>query len=230
MLLRPSRACVTVAGMTAPAPTLGVFIQSHAGREPVLRGLQASLEASDVGTDYRVMMHPEGQTVVEHFFGVLHAMRDSDTDLVLRLEDDALVNRHLRHNLTTWPAIHRPDFGAGWAMSPPLSIHDIIFQKRCDNPVRRKRLIPICVAVMFWRRDMESVIEGCKRWFQQRGGNAMDFALSTAVVDSGRLNYLHDPCIAEHRMQVPSTLNHTIKSADTARGIYRPEWRRAEKV
>jgi hypothetical protein len=112
-------------------------------------------------------------------------------------------------------------------MSPPLSIHDIIFQKRCDNPVRRKRLIPVCVAVMFWRRDMDWILAGSERWFREKGGNAMDFALSAAVADAGKLNYLHDPCLAEHRMQVPSTLRHTIKSADTARGIYREQWRRA---
>jgi len=226
VLLRREPDCATVAGMTTAAPTLGVFVQSHEARAPVLDGLRASLEASDVGLDYRVMLHPSGLTVAEHFLGVLGAMRDSDADLVLRLEDDALVNRHLRHNLTTWPAVHRPDFGAGWAMSPPLSIHDIIFQKRCDNPVRRKRLIPICVAVMFWRRDMDWIIAGSEKWFRERGGNAMDFALSAAVHDAAKLNYLHDPCIAEHRMQVPSTLRHTIKSHDTSRGIYREQWRR----
>lgn len=206
--------------------SLDVFVQTHPGREPVLDGLRESLEASDVGTDYRVMIHPEGNTVVEHFLGVLTAMRDSQADLVLRLEDDSLTNRHLKHNLTTWPAIHQPDFGAGWAMSPPLSIHDIIFQKRCDNPVRRKRLIPVCVAVMFWRKDMDWVIAGCEKWFREQGGNAMDFAMSDAVASAGKLNYLHDPCLAEHRMHVPSTLAHTIKSADTARGIYKEQWRR----
>ena len=208
-------------------PSLGVFVQSHAGREPVLNGLRASLEASDVGTDYRVMMHPSGRTVVEHFLDVLGAMRDSDADLVLRLEDDALVNRHLRHNLTTWPAVHRPDFGAGWAMSPPLSVLDWIYRKRVHNPAR-KRLIPICVAVMFWRRDMDWVIDGCQRWFARHGGDAMDFAMSAAAHDAGRKNYLHDPCLADHRiLGVASTLRHNHKSSDTAAGAYRETWKRA---
>lgn len=208
-------------------PSLGVFVQTHAGREPVLNGLRASLEASDVGSDYQVMVHPPGQSVVEHFFGVLAAMRDAKTDLVLRLEDDAVLNRHLRHNLTTWPAIHRPDFGAGWAMSPPLSVLDWIYRKRVHNPAR-KRLIPICVAVMFWRRDMDWVIAGCERWFAERGGNAMDFAMSAAVHDRGRRNYLHDPCVADHRiLGVASTLAHPHKSSSTAAGAYSPTWRRA---
>jgi hypothetical protein len=213
--------------MTTTKRSLGVFVQSHAGREPVLRGLRESLEASDVGTGYQVLLHPDGQTVVEHFMGVLRAMRDADTDLVLRLEDDALVNRHLAHNLTTWPAIDRPDFGAGWAMSPPLSVLDWIYRKRVHNPAR-KRLIPICVAVMFWRRDMDWVIEGCERWFAKHGGNAMDFAMSAAVHDAKRRNYLHDPCLADHRIHgVPSTLRHHHKSSETAAGAYRETWKRA---
>ncbi len=208
-------------------PTLGVFVQTHAGREPVLSGLRNSLEASDVGSDYQVLVHPPGRSVVEHFHGVLAAMRDSDCDLVLRLEDDAVLNRHLRHNLTTWPAIHRPDFGAGWAMSPPLSVLDWIYHRRCRNPAT-KRLIPICVAVMFWRRDMDWIIAGCERWFDRHGGNAMDFALSAAVHDQGKKNYLHEPCVADHRiLGVASTLSHAHKSSSTAAGAYSPTWRRA---
>jgi hypothetical protein len=211
-------------GMTT---TLGIFVQSHAGREPVLNGLRSSLEASDVGIEYTVMMHPPGHTVVEHFLAVLAAMRDADTDLVLRLEDDAVVNRHVRHNLTTWPAIHRPDFGAGWAMSPPLSVLDWIYRKRVRNP-SRKRLIPVCAAVMFWRRDMEWVIAGCERWFAHHGGNAMDFAMSAAVHDEKKQNYLHDPCVADHRvLGIASTLSHTHKSSSTAAGAYNQNWKRA---
>ncbi len=207
--------------------SLGVFVQSHAGRDPVLKELRASLEASDIGTDYLVMMHPPARTVVEHFLDVLRAMRDADTELVLRLEDDAVVNRHVRHNLTTWPAIHRPDFGAGWAMSPPLSVLDWIYRKRVRNPSRR-RLIPICAAVMFWRRDMDWILAGCERWFAIHGGNAMDFAISAAVHDKGKGNYLHDPCVADHRISgVVSTLAHNHKSCSTAAGAYKPDWKRA---
>lgn len=206
-------------------PRLGVFIQTHAGRGPSLEVLKRSLERSDVGTDYRVMMQ-HGNNVVEHFLGVLRAMRDeTDADLVLRLEDDALVNRYLRHNLTTWPAIRDTKFGAGWAMSPPQSILDIIYRKRCDNPAK-KRLIPICVAVMFWRKDMDWVIEGCERWFRKQRGTAMDFAMSTAVADSGHKNYLHVPCLAEHRINVKSTLGHNHKSSETSGGLFNETWRR----
>jgi hypothetical protein len=209
------------------APTLSVFVQSHPGREPVLQGLQASLEASDVGADYRVLVHPPGRTVVEHFMDVLTVMAEARSDLVLRLEDDAVVNRHVRHNLTSWPAIERADFGAGWAMSPPLSVLDWIYRKRVRNP-SVKRLIPVCAAVMFWRRDMEWVIRGCERWFVAHGGNAMDFALSATVHDAGKRNYLHDPCVADHRiLGVPSTLAHQHKSSSTAAGAYREDWKRA---
>lgn len=208
------------------APSLGVFVQTHSGRGEVLGGLRASLEASDVGAAYEVIVHPPGVTVVEHFMGVLRAMRDSDTDLVLRLEDDALVNRHLRHNLTTWPAIYAANFGAGWAMSPPLNVLDWIYQNRVHNPAR-KRLIPVCVAVMFWRKDMDWIIDGCEGWFSRHGGDAMDFAMSTAVHDRPKKNYLHVPCLAEHRIVgVPSTLRHHHKSIETAAGLYKEHWKR----
>ena len=74
---------------------------------------------------------------------------------------------------------------------------------------------------------MDWVIEGCERWFAAHGGDAMDFAMSTAVADSGKLNHLHDPCLAEHRIRgVASTLRHIHKTSSTSAGIYREQWRR----
>lgn len=206
--------------------SLGIFIQTHPPRAEVLKGLEESLRASDVGEQYVVCQQRPEHGAVAHFFRVLEEMRDSCADLVVRLEDDAVVGRHFRHNVTTWPALHASDFGAGWAMSPPLGYHDVIYKRRCDNPVRKRMYIPVSVAVAFWRRDMEWVIRGCHRWFDRHGGDAMDFAFCEAVRLAGKLNYLADPALAEHRINVASTMKHQHKSSSTTCGTYKPDWRR----
>jgi len=205
--------------------TVAVYVQSHAGRAALVEQLRLTLEASDVGTDYKVLLHPPGQPIADFFHDVLGTMGQSTADLVVRLEDDVLVNRHFRHNTLTWPALHEPSFGMGWLMSPPLGIWDVIYGKRCRNPTAQRQ-IPICVANVFWTRDMPWIIEGSKRWFARHGGTAMDFALSTAVVDGGRMSYLHTPCIAEHNTRAPSTLGHHHKREHTSAGLYRRDWKR----
>ncbi len=204
-----------------------VFIQTLAPRAEVCRVLQDSLEASDWGSEYQLCVQRPEHDVVKHFFRVLEEMRDASADLVVRLEDDALVGKHFRHNLLTWPALHAPDFGAGWGYSPPLNVHDVYYKRRCDNPVRGRMYIPGCVAMVFWRKDMDWVIEGCRKWFEQHGGDAMDFAICEAVRLAGKLNYLADPALAEHRHQVLSALGHQHKgSTSTTLGIYRHDWKR----
>lgn len=205
---------------------IGVYIQTVPGREAVLAGLEQSLQQSDVGRDYTVLQHQPGETVAEFFVRLLRTMSGSHRKLVLRLEDDALVNRHLVHNCTTWEMARQDDFGVGWLYSPPMSVLDYIYQRRVNNPWR-KRLVCGCVGTLFRTADLPWIIEGCERWFAQKGGDAMDFAISSAVYDAGRLLYLHDPPIVEHRTEVKSSLGHAIWPEHSTCGTFRPEWRRS---
>jgi len=205
------------------APGLATFVQTVPGRELVLAGLEQSLRESDAG-DYTVVAHPPGLTVAEFFLALLRTMATSDAELLLRLEDDALVNRHLRHNLTHWAAVAQADFGAGWVYSPALTSCDVTHGRRLQTKLRR-RIIGGGVGILFRRSDMPWMIAGCERWFEEKGGDAMDYAVSDTVYRAGRQLYLHDPPLVEHRMVI-SALGHVVWPYHCTQGAFRRDWRR----
>jgi hypothetical protein len=205
------------------APRLATFVQTVPGRELVLAGLEQSLRESDVGEDYTVVEHPPGVSVAEFFLDVLRTMASSDAELLLRLEDDALVNRHLRHNLTHWAPVGDEDFGAGWIYSPALTSCDVTHKRRL-RVKPRQRIIGGGVGILFRRSDMPWMIEGCERWFGEKGGDAMDYAVSDAVYRAERQLYLHDPPLVEHRI-TKSSLGHPMWPSQCTQGAFKLNWR-----
>ncbi len=83
----------------------------------------ASLDRSDAEGRYRIEREPEGAIAFAHHVAAFEraekACQGADgARLVLRLEDDVIVNEHILHNLSTWPALREPDFGVGWLFLP----------------------------------------------------------------------------------------------------------------
>lgn len=60
------------------------------------------------------MEHPDGMERCRFFRTVLVKMAEAPTDYVIRCEDDIFVNKHILHNLLSWPALSEPTFGCGW--------------------------------------------------------------------------------------------------------------------
>lgn len=100
-----------------PPPRIAVWLHTcfrRAGsRELALT--RESLAASDVGV-YATVEQKPGQNPQQVFLDGWRrvAKAAAGCSHVLRLEDDVLVNRHLRHNLERWAALDEPNFGAGW--------------------------------------------------------------------------------------------------------------------
>lgn len=198
------------------AQVISVVVQAVPNRGEAWERCRESLEASDIGR-YLRLVQPRGATIGQHFIGTLRWALDLDSQFTLRLEDDAIINQHVIHNLWTWPDIWRDDFGAGWAFSP------------VTNTGRwHKREIHGSVGVLLKKSALPQIIEHCERQLaEQPDRTDQDLMLSRAVRDSGLYVYIHHPCLVEHPIDVPSTLGHRhTKIAGTSSGRFSQSWRR----
>jgi hypothetical protein len=195
---------------------ISVVVQAVPNRGEAWERCKASLLASDVG-GFFIMTQPADQTIGQHFLDVLHYALDSPDEYTLRLEDDAIVNRHIIHNLWTWPEIKSADFGAGWAFSPVTN--------RGRWP---RRELHGSVGVLLKRSALPQIISRCEAELDEQPDRTdQDLMLSRAVRDSGLFVYLHSPCLVEHPIDVPSSLGHKhTRSAGTTSGRFSSTWRR----
>lgn len=211
-----------------------VIVQGVPNR-PCWERTRATLEASDVGTRYELLLQPPGLPARQHCLNVLRRMAEAQTPLVLRLEDDAIVNRYLLHNLATWPVIHETRFGAGWGFSPGnygQHIYDHIFQRQHDGNGRWVNAPQIhgAVATLFWTSFMPAVLTEVERvWSKETVAPrklGQDIAMSRAVWKLGKRVCVHNPSLVEHKLG-QSTLGHiTHPKHDTSNGAFHPTWRR----
>ncbi len=194
-----------------------VIIQAVQGRGEVWERSKRSIEASDIGQSYERMINPPSLPPRSHFLNIMGKLAESKTDLVLRLEDDAVVNKHILYNCLSWPEVHETDFGAGWLFAPGTS------SGRWDSPELHGS-----VGVLMKREDLKHLIPRCVRWFKANDRRlSQDIALSRAVWMSGKRIYIHDPPLVEHPIDTPSTLNHKhTVGGSTTMGNFNAEWRR----
>jgi hypothetical protein len=201
-------------------------IQSVPARKALVRRLESQLERSDLDGFKTLVQHAEHDPW-DHFFAVFKAMLSEDSDLVIRFEDDALVGPHIKHNCVTWPVIHRPEFGSGWLYSPPFSIRDYIYRKRLKNPNPKRRFAG-SVAVLFWRKDLEWIMEAARKWVAKKGvGYAYDFCISEVIFNARRENWLHDPPIVEHDRHTASAFGHPRTPRCSTLGLSKLNYYRA---
>lgn len=173
------------------------FVQSMPDR-PKWALTKKSIEASDIGIDYRRSVQPVNLTARQHFVQLLHWMADAKTPYVLRLEDDALVNRHILANLAAWPDRHDPRFGAGWLFCP------------LDRPyggLWDRSELHGSVGVLLPTADIPHLIPRVERWFETHERKlSQDIALSRAVWLSGKRLFLHRPALVDHQTGGKSTV------------------------
>jgi hypothetical protein len=211
------------------APSVSVFVQCPPKLRDGFERCRASIEASDIGTQYVCAMQQSGSSVFEHFLTLLDAMADADTELVVRLEDDVDVNVHFMHNAATWPALHDPRFGVGWLFDPAgrtFTAHDRSRGRPPSREIWECNHLAYSLAVVMWRRDVPAVRKSCAHWYEKHGGDAQDIALSVAPSSFGRSVVVHAPSLVEHMIDMGSTLRHPHSVYATSRGTFLREWKR----
>lgn len=209
-----------------------VFIQSCPQRASTLMETLASVEASDIGHDYEVLMHPPGLPLNDFFYAVLGEMAKAKTEYVIRLEDDALVNKHIVHNALSWPALQDPEFGGGWLFVPHGLMGPSWFSAhRMSKGEMYRTKFPLhsSVGYMFRTDTLPKIIEAMHAYDDDKryNGGMMDFGVSLAIEKLGLRLYLHVPSLVEHNLKIPSAMEHKYDSGTaTAGGLFKPEWRR----
>jgi hypothetical protein len=209
-------------------PRITVIVQAVPER-PAWAETRRSIEDSDIATAYEVALQRPDLEPRDHFLNVLELAANAPTDWVLRLEDDVAVNRHILHNLWTWPALQDPRFGAGWlfdAGGTTRTVHDRMYQRVGTDRWHRGKL-HCCQGVLLRRSDAAVLRERCSEWFGRVPGRlSQDLALSESVTALGKEICIHAPPLVEHLVEYPSTLGNPRMRWHTTEGAFKRDWRR----
>ena len=203
-----------------------VVVQTCPQRRELLPQTLESIQGSDID-DYEVMEHPEGMSLYDFFLSVMRCLRDSGADYGVRLEDDALVNRHFIHNIRTWGALNEANFGAGWLFASQGMFNDRGKLQRSmpsGELYRNTREIHCALAVLL---PIPLLRDELYAHMVAKGKQPQDFAMSGAVWDGGRRCYLHSPPIAEN-VFAPSVRGHTnhTRYGHCAGSYFKPDFKR----
>jgi hypothetical protein len=186
---------------------LHIWVQTWWKRDGVRDTTLRSLEASDVGKGYEVRRQPEESGCVDYFIATMREICGS-YKWVLRIEDDTIVNRHLLHNVLTWPVPHvEPKFGMGFlsVTNPVLKDHPHIgLGEKLKTPWRNYNGMHFGGG-MLWRSDLFMArlarIEACLRKWQPRFAAAV--CPSSVFFEDGLRAYFHVPSIVRIDLSIP---------------------------
>jgi hypothetical protein len=195
------------------------FVLACPGRDEHHRKLFDSIAASDLG-EVDFCLHPEGMTAWEHWEATHRKAAEAPTPFVLVLEDDCLVNRHLRHNLETWRWKHDPNFGAGWLFNP--GGWGGLREAWYNGPWEWYGT----VGVLYRTEQLTGIVDRALSR-RRETGTAWDHAVAWAVHMQGFRIRVHSPTLVEHLDQLPSALgNPPHEKYRTSWGTFRQDWRR----
>ncbi len=181
----------------------------------------SSIEASDIGTTYKVSMHPEGLPRNQHWRQTHELAARAESEFVLVLEDDVLVNRHILENLAGWRWKHHKDFGAGWVYKPGG------YCGKVDTWYRGTRPWSMTPGVLYRTADLPRLIEIAMVQMDGPAKMVWDCAVAWAASDGGKRLRSHAPSLVEHQNNVPSVLgNPNTTMIRTSRGTFDETWRR----
>jgi hypothetical protein len=178
----------------------------------------ASIAESDIGPGgYTVSMHPQELSKNDHWRATHELAAKATTELVLVLEDDVLVNRHILHNVQTWRWPLSRNFGAGWLYNAGgYSTKDVWYEGPWEWACTQ--------AVLYRTEALPRLIEfAWKRMVKQ----PWDCAMAWAAHQEGRKIRVHYPSLVEHLNHFPSAYGSDRGSMlRTSRGTFDAKWRR----
>lgn len=205
------------------------WVHTWHGRSSTQRAATlASLEASDASGRYQVSMQPENTHRDDYYMDTLRAICDrTDTDYMLRLEDDVLVNKFLLHNVSKWSAPAHPRFGAGWLSTTRGLMADTTNCPTLDGfRIREYKECFFAGGVLMKLdvlRDVLPLVE-----VRLRAGGK-DFspgcALSNAVWRKGLRVFFHLPSIVAIDMNIPAYHARRPEENDFDHQPYAQNWK-----
>lgn len=215
--------------------SLEIFIQSvpaRYGRCVQLANELLRVELGAILLRITVFQQRDDQTVREFFLSILDAMTSSYAEYVLRLEDDVLLNRHLFHNVATWPALRAERFGCGWLWCSEIFMKErTSYQIEEPEPGLFEVTKPIwgSLGALFPTDHMSAIRARAEHPALLPGahGKSQDSALSGAVLLAGLRVFLHVPSLLEHDVSVKSAFGHKfVPGYGQAGPLFDPDWKR----
>lgn len=207
--------------MTTDLPTLEVLVLACPRPGEAHARLRASLASSDVGEDRTFCMQKPGQAGWDHWERTHRRAAASRAHLVLVLEDDVVVNRHLAANARSWCWPDHPDFAAGWLYAPGG-------YARRDTWYSGPREWYGTCGVLYRPAHLARIVDRTMRLHAERPGLPWDSALSLACHEVGRIR-VHHPSLVEHPDDVESAVGNRVhRDTRTSRGTFDATWLRSE--
>lgn len=186
-----------------------------------------SLQQSDVGDRFTVVEHPDGVGLHAFFGTFLEAMAAAKTDYVIRFEDDVLVNRHILHNVVTWPALADPLFGAGWLFVPEIAF-GVAKHVRSSRGIKYRNTPEMWAALAIVLPT--KLVPLCLDELKQTVKADQDLVISRAVWKAGKRCFFHEPVLAENRDPVSAVGTRyprgTTKKHLFAGRLFSADWKR----
>jgi hypothetical protein len=193
-------------------PTVKFWVNTCPKRRHLCEATMESVRASDIGDSCELVEGLDGWN--QKSWDQLHEFIlgfSKEADFTVRLEDDVIVNKHIMHNVQTWAAITREDFGLGW-----LFLYDgFYYPKRRTLTMQdgRKDLI-ICTelalpgsqGIVYKSSNIEQILAQimearkhkyatCDRYLPGPLNNLFDSAVSWATQLAKFWCYMHDPSL-----------------------------------
>ena len=171
-----------------------------------------SLRESDIGDEFEVCLGPPASThtVAEMnqwwMDTLLRKATESTSDggrgYVVRFEDDIIVNRHILHNVKTWPALGQANFGMGDLFNAdsywPERYDPMLWRVRGPEAIQRLELDQQGgQGQLFASAALPKIMKKVERAGDLGGGKfgAYDFVVSRACNYAGFGYYAHLPSL-----------------------------------
>lgn len=214
-----------------------VWVHTCSARTGSLEPTLSSIRDSDV-MDFEVIEAPRLPTprdVTLWLFGALDSMacRLPDDSLIVRLEDDVIVNRHLRHNVRNWAAVREPTFVAGVLFTmdgnwPPSEMFrgatksGATYRTDLGNAGSQGQVFKASAIP----RMLSKADEALKRLRDDRGDEGMDAHVSRAMRALRTPLFVHFPSLVNcHEGSLVGSDGKRKAAGFFSHGTFDPDWK-----
>lgn len=190
-----------------------------------------SLSASDVG-EVLVAEQPADVKPQAFLLDLLQRAYNTGADVVVRLEDDVEVNRHLLHNIKTWRALSDPKFGVGFLSNadnycPPTEV----MPNGCYRSLRAE--VSAALGQVFLRPTLQALLPALGAHPDhlaalEKGTVNFDHLVSRACFELGLHAYIHFPALVRETAfgRRHSAWGNTGPGRHPEQPDFAPNWKR----
>ena len=214
---------------------LYVWVHTWWKRDNVVGATLASLDESDARNRYGVHRQREENDKIQFFIDVMRlACSRKGVKWVVRIEDDTVVNKHLIHNICTWPAPHvEANFGMGFLSVPTLALEDtahVEYGEVQKTPWRNYELgMHFGGGVLYNAKLFSDHVVKIRECMEtHRPGLASSICPSQVFFEQGLRSYFHVPSLVKIDLTIPRYDGKVVGESVYGPQPFDPEFKRQE--